>query len=95
MEVALLLVAEADAVLARLFLLLLRALRDHIDLLINLILLLEDILLRRVESWLKSLQYLDHKLRVLGVVPVVDIGVKVWSLNPLHVFLLHPEMYLE
>lgn len=45
MEVALLLITEADAVLARLLLLLGGALSDHVNLLIDLILLLEDVLL--------------------------------------------------
>lgn len=95
MEVALLLVAKADAVLARFLLLIFIGLRDHINLLIYLIFLLKDILLRRVESWLKSLQYLDHELRVLSVIPVIFVGIKVWPLNPLYIFLLHPEMYFE
>ena len=29
------------------------------------------------------------------VLPAIDVGVEVWSLNPLHVLLLHPEVYLE
>lgn len=49
MEVPLLLVAEADAVLARFLLLFGGALRNHVDLLIDLIILLKDVLLSRVK----------------------------------------------
>ena len=45
MEVSLLLVAETDAVLARFLFLLGRSLRDDIDLLVNLVVLLENVLL--------------------------------------------------
>ena len=34
-------------------------------------------------------------MRVLCVFPTIDVGVEVRPLNSLHVFLLHPEMYLE
>ena len=41
------------------------------------------------------MKHLDHELGVLRVFPAIDIGVEVWSLDPLHIFLLHPEVYLE
>ena len=52
-EVALLLVTEADAVLARLLFLFGRALRDDVDLFIDLIIFLENVLLGGVEARLK------------------------------------------
>ena len=95
MEVALLLVAEADAVLARFLLLFGRALRDHVDLLVHLILLLEDVLLRGVESRLQVLEHQDHELRVLRVLPAIDVGVEVGPVRPLPALFLHSEVYLE
>ena len=94
-EVALLLVREADAVLARLLFLFGRALRDDVDLFVDLVIFLENVLLSGVESRLQGLEHLDHELRVLRVLPTIYVGVKVWPLNPLHVLLLHPEVYLE
>ena len=41
------------------------------------------------------LQHLNHELRVLGVIPVIDIGVQVRPLDALHILLLHSEVYLE
>ena len=52
-EVALLLVTEADAVLARLLFLFGRALRDDVDLFIDLVIFLENVLLGGVEARLK------------------------------------------
>ena len=53
MEVALLLVREADAVLARLLFLFGRALRDDVDLFVDLVIFLENVLLGGVEARLK------------------------------------------
>lgn len=94
-EVALLLVAETNAVLARLLFLLSRALRDHVDLLVDLVILFEDILLSRVETRLEMLKHCDHELRVLRVLPAVDICVQVGPLRPLPTLLLHPEVDLK
>lgn len=94
-EVALLLVREANAVLARLLFLFGRALRDDVDLFVDLVIFLENVLLSGVESRLQGLEHLDHELRVLRVLPTIYVGVKVRPLNSLHVLLLHPEVYLE
>ena len=95
MEVALLLVREADAVLARLLFLFGRALRDDVDLFVDLVIFLKNVLLSGVKSRLQGLEHLDHELRVLCVLPTIYVGVKVRPLNSLHVLLLHPEVYLE
>ena len=95
MEVALLLVRETDAVLARLLFLFGRALRDDVDLFVDLVIFLENVLLGGVESRFQGLEHLDHELRVLCILPTINVGVKVRPLNSLHVLFLHPEVYLE
>ena len=95
MEVALSLVAEADAVLARLLFGLCWLLGDDVDLLVDLIIFLEDVLLRSVETGLKSLQHRDHELRVLCVLPSIDVSLKVLPFPTMHNLLLHPEVHLE
>ena len=95
MEVALLLVAEANAVFARLFLLLCGALWDHVNLLVDLILLLKDVLLGRVEPRLQVLQHQNHELGVLRILPAIDVGVEVGPVCPLPALFLHPEVYFE
>ena len=95
MEVALSLVAEADAVLARLLFGLCWLLSDDVDLLVNLIVLFEDVLLRSVETGLKSLQHRDHELRVLSVLPSIDVSLEILPLPTMHNLLLHPEVHLE
>ena len=96
MEVALLLVAEADAVLAGLLLLLGGSLRDDIDLLVDLVVLFKNVLLSGVESGLESHEHLDHELGVLGVRPIVNVRLEVGAIAPwLTMLFLHPEVYLE
>ena len=76
-EVSLLVVSEANAVLSVLLLGKVGALRDHIDLLVDLVFLLKDELFWLEEPWLQGLKHLDHELRVLGVGPLVEVGVPV------------------
>ena len=71
MEVALLLVAEADGVLARYLLLLADLLRDDVNLLVHFVGLLKNVLLSRVEARFERLEHLSHELRVLRVFPAV------------------------
>ena len=70
--------------------------RNHIDLFIDLIVLLKDVLLRRVESRLKRHKHLNHELRILSVRPVIDVRLEVRPVASwLTILLLHPEMYLK
>lgn len=95
MEVALLLVTEPDAVLARLLLLFGRAVGDHVDLLINFVSFLENVLLCGVEPGFERLEHRNHKSGVLRVIPAVRITIHI--LRPilaLNLF-LHPEVDLE
>ena len=70
--------------------------RNDIDLLVDLVILLKDVLLRAVESRLERHQHLNHELRVLGVSPVVGIRFEVRAVAArLVMCLLHPEMDFE
>ena len=92
MEVLLLQMAEADAVLAVLLLRLLEVLRDDIDLLVDLLVLLEDVLLYSVESRLQVLKKSDHELRVLCVLPGVETSL-LWPGS--RVLFQQLEVYME
>lgn len=94
-EVALLLVTEANAVLARLLLLLVGALSYNVNLLIYLVIFLEDVFLGRKETGLQVLEHKDHELRVLRVLPAIVVGVEVGPAIPLPALLLHPKVYME
>ena len=73
MEVALLLLAESDAVLTRLLLLIGGTVGNHVNLLNDLVLLLENVLSLRVEPGFERLQHRNHKCRVLCVFPAISI----------------------
>ena len=41
------------------------------------------------------MEHLYHELRVLCILPTINVGVEIWPLNTLHVLFLHPEVYLK